>query len=322
VRPAVVVLLGFMGLFFVLPGTVLGISRDQALPSWQGDVRESLVDYVFDVSSKAHKDFIPPRDRIAVFDMDGTLMSEKPNYFVFDVAIHYLKEYAPEISSKGTRYKALCDAAKAHDFKYLRKHIRETFVLPFEGKTYETYKAYCLKVFETAINPVKKRPLKDLVYRPMVELIDLLHERGFRVFVVSGSLQFSIMAISEKYFHVESNRCIGSMVEAVAEKRGSKIVFTRGGVKPPINLKEGKAIRIKMRTGKVPVLALGNSLGDTWMLSFPATSSYRHLSLVVDHDDPREFVYRKPSLLEMAKERNWGIVSIKTHFKTIYSAYP
>jgi hypothetical protein len=152
----------------------------------------------------------------------------------------------------------------------------------------------------------------------MIELIDLLHERGFSVYVVSGSLQFCIMAISQKYLHVHPSRCIGSMVEAKAQKVGDTIIFRRGRVQPPTNLKDGKAIRIKMRTGATPVLAFGNSMGDAWMLGFPASSPHRHLSFVVDHDDPREFVYRKKALLDLAEEKGWFVISMKENFKKIY----
>jgi hypothetical protein len=139
-------------------------SRRDALPSWQGEVRDILVDFIFDVSTAGHRDFIPPRDRLAVFDMDGTLLSEKPFCFVLDATIRYLIEYASEVSLKGPEYKALCDAAKRRDLKYLRKDLDETFGLAFEGRTLDFFRHYCLKVFETVVNPEKKRPLKELVY--------------------------------------------------------------------------------------------------------------------------------------------------------------
>jgi phosphoserine phosphatase len=318
-RSSLVFFIACLILVLCLGNTGYAASEDNLLASWQGDVRDKLIAYILDVSKPGHPNYIPEIDRIAVFDMDGTLLTEKPIYFVFDVAIHYMEEYYNELSSKGPRHKALCAAARKRDYKYLIKNAVDTFVLPFEGKTYAYYKQYCLKVFETAINPKLKRPFKELVYQPMVELIDLLHARGFRVFVVSGSLQFCIMAISKKYLHVEANRCIGSMVQSRAERKDNAIVFRRGKISPPINLKEGKAIRIRLRTGKTPVLAFGNSMGDEWMLRFPATSRYRHMSFVIDHDDPREFVYRKERLIELSRKQNWTVVSMKNHFKWIYA---
>ncbi len=296
----------------------LATSRAEALSLWQGDVKDQLVDFIFDVSTAGSPNFIPIEDRVAVFDMDGTLMSEKPNYFVFDVALHYLNEHADAISAKGPAYKALCDAAKAHDYKYFRTHLPDAFALPFEGKTYTFYRDYCRHVFETAINPKKKRPQKELVFRPMIQLIDLLKERDFTVYVVSGSLQFCIMAISEKYLHVSQRNCIGSMVVAIPGKDGKKTIFKRGRLSPPPNLKQGKAMRIMMRTGQAPVLAVGNSGGDAWMLGFTATSPYRTFTAIINHDDPREFVYYKEKLLKLAEKEGWAIVSMKNNFKTIY----
>lgn len=299
-------------------GTAWATTRAEALSMWQGDVKEQLVDFVFDVSTPGNPDFIPVSDRLAVFDMDGTLLSEKPNYFVYDVAAHYLNEHYDEISAKGPAYKALCDAARKHDYRYFWKNLADAFALAFEGKTYTFYRDYCLHVFETAINPEKKRPLKEMVLQPMIQLVDLLQERGFKVYVVSGSLQFCIMAISEKYLHVDKSHCIGSMVEASVEKDGKKTIFKRGKLSPPPNLSDGKAMRIMMRTGQAPVLAIGNSGGDAWMLGFTATSPYRTFTGIVDHDDPREFIYHKDKLLKLAKEKGWAIMSMKNNFKTIY----
>lgn len=305
------------GLFFS-GSPARATDRSDALSLWQGNVKDQLIDFIYDVSTKGHSDFIPPCDRVAVFDMDGTLLSEKPNYFVFDVAIHYLNEHADEIEKKGPAYKALCDAAKAHDYKYFKTHLEDAFALPFEGKTYTFYRDYCRHVFETAINPKKNRPLKEMTIRPMIQLVDLLKERGFSVFVVSGSLQFCIMAISKDYLHVPKSHCIGSMVVALPEKEGKKTVFRRGKLSPPPNLEAGKAMRIMMRTGQAPVLAIGNSGGDAWMLGFTATSPYRTFTGIVDHDDPREFIYHKDKLLKLAKKENWAIISMKKNFKIIY----
>jgi len=289
-----------------------------ALNCWQGAVRNILLDYIDSVSTPGSDDFIPSKDRLAVFDMDGTLMSEKPFPFVFEAAVRYLVQHKAEISSKGSQYKSLCEAAEKLDVAYLRKHMNQTFVLPFKGKTYEFYREWCLKLFETDINPLKKRPQKALIFKPMIELIDLLHEHDFQVYVVSGSMQFAIMAISLKYLHVDESRCIGSMVRATAEKNGKRIDFIRGDLQPPPNIRSGKAIRIMMRTGHAPVLAFGNSSGDTWMLDFTASSPYRHIAFVIDHDDPREFVYHHPALLKKAKEKKWVVISMKENFKTVY----
>ncbi len=294
------------------------VSRQDALSLWQGTVRDTLVDFVFDVSTPGHRDFIPVRDRIAVFDMDGTLISERPLFFMMEVLIQYLREHGDELSRKGPEMKALCSAARTGDIAYLGKDLNTSLVLPFEGKTYDFFREYCLRVFETALNGAKGRPHKELVYQPMIELIDLLHTRGFTVYIVSGSFQFAIMAISEKYLHVDESRCMGSMVRAFPERIGKDMVFIRGGFRPPVNLGSAKAVRIKMRTGRTPVLAFGNSSGDAWMLDFAASSPYRHLACLVDHDDPREFVYRKEEFLQAAKNKGWLIVSMKNNFKTIF----
>ena len=315
----IVILIALSALLF-WDGTSLTFAAetDQRLIYWRGEIRKVLIEYIDKVTTPESTDFIPFKDRIAVFDLDGTLMSEKPFPYVFDAAIQYILQNQEELSKKGPSYKALCDAAKRTDIDYFRNHIGQTFVLPFEGKTYGFFRDWCLKVFETEINPLKRRPQKDLIFKPMIELIDLLHDNGFKVYVVSASLQFAIMAISGKYLHVDESHCIGSMVRARAIKKGERIVFLREGLQPPSNVKSGKAVRIMMRTGRAPVLAFGNSMGDVWMLDFTASSPYRHMAFVLDHDDPREFVYHHPALLKRAKEKKWVVIKMKESFKTIY----
>ena len=320
IRLSIIVFFFALSIFFpqerVSP--VRAIEPDQRLITWQGEVRRVLLAYIDSVTTPGSNDFIPPEDRLAVFDLDGTLMSEKPFPFVFDAAIQYILQNQGELSKKGPPYNALYDAAQKKDIGYFRNHIADTFVLPFEGKTYGFFRDWCLRIFETEINPLKKRPQKDLIFKPMIELIDLLQETGFQVYVVSGSLQFAIMAISEKYLHVDKSHCIGSMVQARAIKEGERILFLREKLQPPSNVKSGKAVRIMMRTGRAPVLAFGNSMGDVWMLNFTASSPYRHMAFVLDHDDPREFVYHHPALLKKARVKNWVIIHMKENFKTVY----
>ncbi|MCF8128649.1 MAG: haloacid dehalogenase-like hydrolase [Deltaproteobacteria bacterium] len=296
----------------------VALEPDRTLNCWRGEARNILLDYIHSVSTPGSSDFIPSKDRVAVFDMDGTIMSEKPFPYVFAATIRYLVRHKDEPALKGPQYKSLCEAAERVDVGYLHKHMEQTFVLPFEGKTYGFFRNWCLNFFETEINSLKNRPQKALIFKPMIQLIDLLHKHGFQVYVVSGSMQFAIMAISEKYLHVDESRCIGSMVHARAEMEGKRMVFVREKLDPPSNVKSGKAIRIMTRTGQAPVLAFGNSSGDIWMLDFTASSPYRHMAFVIDHDDPREFVYHYPALLKMAKEKKWVVISMKESFKTLY----
>ena len=234
--PALALIITLLTLFIhARTPSAVAVEADRPLSCWRGEVRNTLLDYIRSVSTPGSKDFIPAKDRLAVFDMDGTLMSEKPFPFVFEITLQYLLRHKKELSAKGPQYKALCDAAERHDLGYLHKHVDQAFVLPFEGKTYDFFRSWCLKCFETEINPLKKRPQKALIYRPMIQLIDLLQMHGFQVYVVSGSMQFAIMAVSEKYLHVDESRCIGSMVRATPQLKGGTDGFYPGGnsIRPP-----------------------------------------------------------------------------------------
>lgn len=292
---------------------------DKDLPSWQGPTRQMLLEFVFAVSTPGHKDFIPRHERIAVFDVDGTMMTERPLIFVMEVALAHMAKECGKLRQRSPAMAELCDAAAKHDYKALYGRIGQILSLPLYGMTHTEYRALALKVFETTINPVKKIPQRRMVYRPQVELVDLLHRRGFTVYLNSGSDVFALMAISRKYLHVPPERCIGTTFTVRLVVENGRLRCYRTGLEGGnLNLRENKVSNLMNRTGMPPVLAFGNSSGDEWMLRFAAAGPRRHLSLVLDHDDPREFVYRKPKLLATAQKEGWQVVSMRSAFKVIY----
>lgn len=292
---------------------------DKDLPSWNNPMRQMLLEYVFAVSTPGHKDFIPAEDRLASFDMDGTLISERPILFVMEIALARMAQACGRLSRISGRNQVLCNAAARKDIRFLYRHIGETLERPFLGMTHAEFRALALKVFETMVNPDSGRPLYKNVFRPQIELIDLLHRRGFKVYLNSGSDVFALMAISQKYLHVPPERCIGTVFQVQLKMDQGRLRFYRSGIGPRgVNLRQVKAANFVNRTGRAPVLAFGNSSGDEWMLRFAAASPRRSLSLLLNHDDPREFVYGKRGILDMARKEGWHIVSMKQAFKEIY----
>lgn len=316
----IIALLGLLALGAALPAPGAPTPwTDKDLPSWQGPTRRVLLEYIYAVSTPGHRDFIPVPERIAAFDLDGTLISERPRLWVMEVALARLARICGRPSARSQDLAGLCAAAARRDYGYLRRHIGQSLSLPLLGMTRAGYRALARQVFETAVNPVKKLPLRRMVYRPQVELIDLLHRRGFRVYIVSGSDQFAMMAISRKYLHVAPERCIGTTFQVRLELAGGRLRFYRTGLrKGDVNLRRVKAKKLMARTGLPPVLAFGNSPGDTWMLRFAASAPRRSLCLVLDHDDPREFVYRRRRFLTLARRQGWQVVSIKRDFKVVF----
>jgi len=289
------------------------------LPSWQAPVKTQLMDYINAVTSPGGKDFIPAEERIAAFDMDGTLIAEKPVPFVIDISLVWLKKHCPGFGQKGPKEAALCKAAAAGDHKAMRKMIDPLLTLPYLGMEMDAYRALALSVFETYTNPLKKMLLKDMIYEPQLELMALLKDKGFQVWLCSGSAISAMQAISPKYLGVPPERCIGTRFAIKVSEKDGHLSLQRGAIfLDLLNLDQGKVANLKLATMTGPVLAFGNSMGDAWMLKYAADSSRRSLALVLDHDDPREFVYAKPELLKLAGERGWTVVSMKQAWTKIF----
>lgn len=295
-------------------------AAEDPLPSWQGPVKARILDYVQEVSTPGRPDFIPAQERVASFDLDGTLIAERPLPFVLEMSTVWLGRNCPAFAAKGPRQALLCRAAAQGDVKTLWDNIEDALGLPFMGMDLDDYRALALEVFETCRNPQKNLPLKEMIYQPQLELLALLREKGFAIWLCSGSSISAMQAISAKYFKVPPERCIGTRYGAEAREEGGRLAFKRGGLMPGLlNLGQVKAENLKLATMTGPVLAFGNSRGDAWMLKYAAGSRRRGLALVLNHDDPREFVYGKPELLEMARERGWLVVSMKQAWSKVFS---
>jgi len=293
------------------------------LPSWREPLRGRLLAYVSAAATPGHQDFIPPAERIAAFDLDGTVISERPYFFTMAVSVAWLKDNCAAFAAQGARQAALCQAAAKGDRKFLFQNIDALLTQPFLGVELDQYRALALKVFSQGINPAKKVAWSQLIYQPQLELMGLLTSKGFQVYICSGSAIMALMAISQEYLGVPPERCIGTRFQATVSEKGGRLVFSRGRVQPGmLNLAEVKAVNLKLRLGQGPVLAFGNTMGDAWMLRYAAASPRRGLALVLDHDDPREFVYRDTDLLALAKERGWVVVSMQRDWGRVFRPGP
>ncbi len=291
-----------------------------ALPSWQGPVKQQLLSYVQAVAEPGGAEFIPPAERIAAFDLDGTLMAERPLPFVMELSLTWLRQNCPGFARKGPRQAALCAAAVRGERRRLFQNIEDLLALPFDGWDLDAYRQKARRFFKTHPNPAKKLPYSRLIYQPQRELIALLLQKEFSVWICSGSAITAIQAISADSFGVAPEHCIGTRYTVRVGEEHGRLVFKRGEVLPGlVNLDKVKAENLKLATVHGPVLAFGNSDGDAWMLRFAADSPRRGLALVLNHDDPREFVYAKPDLLELARRRGWTAVSMRRAWKRVFA---
>jgi phosphoserine phosphatase len=269
------------------------------LDSWvAGPARKAIVDFVRQSTRTGTPAYIAPADRIAVFDMDGTLLVEQPMYFAFQFALDTLNRGASGLS------------------------IQQLSSLQYEAQGGIDPQAAGQKAsqwLKSAKHPRFQRTYGELTYRPQKELIAYLKRRGFTVYICSGSGQEFIRAVEG--LSIDRTRVIGSTVKS--EYKDGQV--TRSAVPEFFNNGPNKAIAIERAIGGRPVLAFGNSDGDLEMLEFTTTGG-RGLGLILHHDDgDREYAYDRGSnigglekALDQAGSKGWVVVSMKRDWKRVF----
>lgn len=290
---------------------------DGKLASWVGgseSVKQKIIDFVEQVSDKNSKHFVPESARIATFDMDGTLICEKPNAFAEVLAINFLQAIANESPtlSQVQPYKA----ALKNDDDYLDKNFLQVLTVAYMGYPQSEYRKDVLKFINTEKHPRFDMPYGDLIYQPMVELLEYLKLKNFDVYIVSGSWQGFVRVVGKEKLGFEYSHLIGSKIELDFQVRDGNTVFLRAGDSlEPANVEDGKPENIQAHIGMKPILAFGNSSGDQQMYEYAGSNHYSHLSLSLEHDDA-EREYQYPSTVNYRK--GWLKVSIKDDFKVVF----
>ena len=281
------------------------------------------------VTDKKSKEYVPPVERIAVFDNDGTLWSEQPLYFQFVFMLEQLKAAAPKHPEwkDNAAFKALA----AHDHKALaemgQKPVLELLAVANSGMTVGDYDKTIRDWLAKARHPKFKRPYTDLVYKPMQELLAYLRANGFKTFIVSGGSVEFMRPWAEKAYGIPAEQIIGSQQEVKFEMKDGKPVLTREPKLAFIDDGPGKPVGIYRHIGRRPIAAFGNSDGDLQMLQFTAAGPGQRLMLLVHHNDAeREYAYDRAShigkldkALDEARANNWIVVSMKSDWKKIFA---
>jgi phosphoglycolate phosphatase-like HAD superfamily hydrolase len=291
------------------------------LLSWTGGPAKSrIVSFVQSITDPASKHFVPLEQRKAFFDMDGTILCEKPDYIEVVLTRQRLLEKAERDPQLQTQ--PLYKAVLTNDAVYLHDHVKEAIAEAFAGETLDFFSRYCRNFMLNQTHPRFNRPYVELFYAPMIELIDYLEDHGVAVYVVSTSQQEFIRSISSDFLRIPAERIIGTMVGFKLQPSGPngkpRFVRTRDYFSP-YNADENKVVRIRER-GLLPgIFAFGNSGGDLAMLQAVSSEDLPNLSCIIDHDDPeREYEYHKPDLLNLAQQNGWIIVKMKRDFKTVF----
>ncbi len=299
------------------------------LPSWNaGPSRDAIVDFVERTTTPGSLDFVPIPERIAVFDNDGTLWSEQPAYFQLAFAIDRSKMLAahdPELA-KNPLLEALASGDKAAQAEVSEHDLVDLVARTHSGMTLEEFQDVVGNWLAVARHPRFERPYSDLVYQPMIELLDYLRANEFKTFIVSGGGVDFMRVFTEDVYGIPPEQIIGSMGDIEFEIRDGVPVLVK---QPGINFvddKEGKPVGIARFIGRRPILAFGNSDGDLQMLQYTAGGDGASFMGYVHHDDAdREWAYDRGSHiggldkgLDEAAERGWTVVSMKDEWAKIY----
>ena len=286
------------------------------LASWtEGSAKAAILAFVSSLTEEGPR-YVPPRERIATFDNDGTLWCEKPMYVQADFLFRRWKAMLvtdPSLAADQP-YKAVAEGDRAW-LGSLLDHVPELVkgvTEAWDGITTAAFEEAVQEFFAVASHPTLGVPYTSVGYRPMRELMDLLRAHDFRVYICSAGGRDFVRAISEELYGVPKENVIGSAT--TLEYRDGAVYRTKG-IEQPIDEGPGKPVHIWMRTGRAPLFAAGNADGDVAMLE---TARF---GLLVHHDDAkREFAYDAGAehALAGAAQKGWTVVSVKDDWATVF----
>lgn len=299
------------------------------LPSWhEGEAKQAIIEFVQTVTDAENPAFVPPAERIAVFDHDGTLWAEQPLYFQLAFALDRVKSLAPmhpEWQEQQPFQAVLADDMDA----LLAGGPATTLELVFATHTGNTTTEFSQIVKDwlaTATHPTTGRPFTAMVYQPMLELLAYLRANEFKPYIVSaGGVEF-MRVFAEDVYDIPPEQVIGSSTKLQFEQRdGSPALFRLPQISF-VNDRANKPVAIEQYIGRRPIAAFGNSDGDLQMLQWTATGPGLRLALLVHHTDAeREWAYDRESTigrldaaLDEALSNGWIVVDMAQDWQVIF----
>lgn len=299
------------------------------LPSWnESSTKQQIIDFVTSTTTTGSPDFVPEADRIAVFDNDGTLWAEQPMYFQLIYAVDFIKKEASKHPDWQTQepFKSVLSGDLSAVMKGGEKALLEMLMVSHAGMTTEEFGKSVNSWLQTATHPKTGKAYSQMIYQPMLELLEYLRANGYKTFIVSGGGIDFLRVFAEKVYGIPPYQVIGSSIKAKYDVVEGQPIITK---LPEINFiddKEGKPIAIHLHIGKRPVFAAGNSDGDYAMLEYTSKGDGPRFGMIIHHTDSlREYAYDRDSPigrlekgLDNAPMFNWSIVDMKTDWKVIF----
>jgi phosphoglycolate phosphatase-like HAD superfamily hydrolase len=305
--------------------------------SWNdGPAKQAIIDFVRATTDQASAKFVPPEERIACFDQDGTLWVEHPIYtqvvYCLD-RVPAVVEQKPALKNREP-FRTILSGNREAIAKLSLHDLEEVLVATLTGMPVEVFQAEVKKWLATAKHARWKRPYTDLTYQPMQEVLQYLRDSGYKTYIVTGGGQDFVRVYSQQVYGVPPEQVVGTA-------GGTKFGYDKDGrpflTKEPKlllnNDKAGKPEGIHLEIGRRPHAAFGNSDGDREMLEYTGAGDGARLMMLVLHDDAeREYAYGparglpnskfgtfSPALNDEARNKGWTVISMKSDWKRIFA---
>ena len=311
-------------------------AADDPLPSWNdGTAKQAILRFVQATTDRSNAKFVAPEERIATFDQDGTLWVEHPIY----TQVVYCLERVPTVVAKKPQlknaepFKTVLSGNREAIAKLTLPDLEKILAATLTGMTVDEFQAEAKNWLATARHPRWQRPYMELVYQPMLEVLNLFRTNGYRTYIVTGGGQDFVRVYSEQVYGIPPEQVVGTA-------GGTKYGFDKEGrpdltKEPRLLLNDnfaGKPEGIHLVIGRRPHAAFGNSTGDQQMLEYATIANGAGLGMLVLHDDAaREYAYGPAEglpdtkvgtftqpLYDEAKKRGWFVISMKNDWKRLF----
>lgn len=311
-------------------------AQDDPLPSWNdGAARQAILAFIAAATDEGDDGFVPPEERVATFDQDGCLWVEHPIYPQAIFAIDRVKALAPDHPEWATTppYNAILNDDQKAIAAYTEQDWEQIIGATHAGMTVEEFQKVAADWAATAKNPHFDRLYTQCVYQPMLEVLNLLRDNGFRTYICSGGGQAFIRSFAEEVYGIPPEQVIGTTFEtAYGYGDDGAPTLTKVAKLQLNNNNAGKPQDINLFIGRRPAIAFGNSTGDQQMLEWTNAGERAHLAVLISHDDAeREYAYGPAgglpdthvgtlteALMTEAKEDGWAVVSMKNDWNRIF----
>ena len=313
------------------------IAQRDPLPSWnEGAAKRAIIEFVTKTTDKASGTFVPPKERIATFDQDGTLWVEHPIY----TQVVYALERVPTVVKAKPKlaqeepFKTVLSGDQNAIAKLSLSDLLKVLEATLTGMSVDEFRAGAKKWLATAKHPRWDRLYTELTYVPMQELLRYLRAHGYKTYIVTGGGQDFVRVYSQRVYGVSPEQVVGTAgATKYGYRKNGEPFLTREPKVLLIDNEAGKPEGIHLMIGRRPYAAVGNSTGDRQMLEYTKAGNGTRLAMIVLHDDAkREYAYGParglpntnvgtftPALYREAKKQGWIVISMKNDWKRIFA---